>query len=246
MRAFPIAVCAALVAGGGFLWYALPLPRHLVKEPDYLTNYFDAKNWSLHFRPDASVEPAARQDPQQLWSGLFDKMAADPSTRELLQKIFAPARLEWSIVDPKAVWTTGKMDVPPGVPFDVAIRLQCQGASWLPEGAEKIVNGQFGFIRSTRIENSGEGSAALGNPPGVRITQNTPSDEPTGSEAFAVAVEDYTLRTRCGWICFWGPSVAYDRQGPAPGSPEHRADLARRIAAATNKVGGFYAKLRGR
>jgi hypothetical protein len=240
--ALGVAALLALGAVGYFLgWW--PHTRH---QPDPVparssphNDSFSARNWSYYLRPVPTGRPGPTPTAEEAWNGLFPGMAADPSTRELLQRLYGGLPLEFVVLDKGA--TNDDLTRPPAEGLAVAFRVADLGSR-----KEKTVDGEtlFGLIalgRATFIKDfvSSDSTDAVAG------LVKTMSDRPSDGEAFDLAVEDYMLRHQTGWLVVGGP--VFDKGRQLPHNPqEHRADLDARIKRYAEKSADFYDKLRGK
>lgn len=160
---------------------------------------FQAKRATLELRRvpgvdrPSSVEAACR--------GLFNAMADDDQTLELLRSLFGGIPVELEVVDVLAVDKRS----PTGA---VTLFL-----TWpQPSGDQRA---SFDFRQVLRIP--------LSKPLGP--SQLSPK-VPSGATALFLAIQDYLLRNPNGWMAYGGRAP----EGIEPGSAAHRAALDRAIA----------------
>jgi hypothetical protein len=238
-----VAALLALGTAGYFLgWWSRaghqPDPGSVKHSPHY--DSFSARNWSYYLRPVPAGRPGPTPTAEEAWNGLFPGMAADPSTRELLQRLYGRLPLEFVVLDRAA--TNDDLTRPPAEGLAVAVRVADLGSR-----KEKTADGEtlFGLValgRATFIKDF----VSPDSMDAVAGLMKTMTDRPSDGEAFDLAVEDYMLRHQTGWLVVGGP--IFDEKGrPLPQDPQaHRADLDARIKQYAEKSADFYEKLRGK
>ena len=196
---------------------------------------FSARNWSYYLRPVPTQDPGPRPTAEAAWKELFPGMAADPATRDLLQRLCGGLPTEFVVLDNEASDNALTKTPPEG--FAISMRVINLGSH-----KAKTVEGEtlFGLIalgRATLIRDAGSAGDVAG-------LLKAMTDRPSDGESFGLAVEDYMLRHGTGWFVVGGPIF---EQGKLQQDPhEHRADLDRRIQAFAEKSADYYDKLRGK
>jgi len=196
---------------------------------------FFARNWSYYLRAVPAENPGPRPTDEAAWKELFPGMAADPATRDLLQRLCGGLPTEFVVLDNEASDNALTKTPPEG--FAISMRVINLGSH-----KAKTVEGEtlFGLIalgRATLIRDAGSAGDVAG-------LLKAMTDRPSDGESFGLAVEDYMLRHGTGWFVVGGPIF---EQGKLQQDPhEHRADLDRRIQAFAEKSADYYDKLRGK
>jgi hypothetical protein len=207
------------------------------------TDSFSARNWSYYLRPVPTDQPGARPTAQEAWDNLFPGMAADPSTRELLQRLYGRLPVEFAVLDKEA--TNDALTQAPGEGFAIALRVANLGSQNKKTADGETLFGLIAIGQATFIKD------VVSPPPGESFNDavggliKTMTDRPSDGRAFGLAVEDYMLRHQTGWFVVSGP--IFEQERSLPQDPKrHRADLDARIGAFAEKSADYYGKLRGK
>jgi hypothetical protein len=221
-------------------WWPLSGPHPSDEPPLKIAPHSDsfaARHLSYYLRPVPTDQPGPRPTAQEAWDGLFPGMAADPATRDLLQRLYGGLPVEFVVLDKEAAANDTALTGPPREGFPVALRVANLGTHGDAETIFGLINlGRATLIKDMASPETTEGVVGL-----IKAMQERPLD----GEAFDLAVEDYLLRHGTGWLVVRGRVLVNGAK--LPNDPrEHRADLDRRIEAFATKSADYYDKLRGK
>jgi hypothetical protein len=200
---------------------------------------FSARNWSYYLRPVPTDKPGPKPTAEEAWNGLFPGMAADPATRELLQRLYGGLPVEFAVLDKEA--TDDALTKAPAEGFSVALRLANLGSQKKKTADGETLFGLVALGRATFIKDFASPQSAEDISDLIKAMTDRPSD----GGAFDLAVEDYMLRHQTGWFVVGGFIFEQGRH-PPKNPQEHRADLDARIRAFAEKSSDYYGKVRGK
>jgi hypothetical protein len=205
---------------------------------------FSARNWSYHLRPVPTEKPGPQPTAEEAWRDLYPGMAKDQATHDLLQRLYGGLPVELVVLD-QGDATDDALTKPPGEAFAVALRVANLGSEKKKTAEGETLFGLIALGRATLIRDAAAREPGKDFGDALAGLAQAMKDRPSDGEAWGLAVEDYMLRHKTGWLVVGGP--IFDPGKKLPKSPqEHRADLDGRIKAFAEDSADYYGRLRGK
>jgi hypothetical protein len=202
------------------------------------TDSFSARGWTFHlrrFQPDAAVDAVAASE---LWRNLFNGMANDPETRDLLIRLHAGHPVEFVVLDADKAEDSAALTAPPREGYAFAMRVADTSLREEHSGTITVPGRVIAYGRTVLIKDG----VVLAASDIVGAVAEASRNAPTPGEPLDLAMQDYLLRQAPGWTVIGGP--VFDSETLPASAQEQRKALDVRIKEYADQAAAFYGRYR--